>query len=330
MLRRLTAVRAAAALAVFVFHLGRWGVVAVPLFAIGYVGVAFFFVLSGFVLMWGTRPGLPARTFYRRRFARVWPSHFVMLLAALVLPVVAIDRGLRAAVPNLFLVQAWSHDGAVIYGMNGVSWSLACEAFFYATFPLSVLVVRRLPAPGRLTLAAVALLGEFLIAHLHPSYGFSFPIARLPEFLIGMVAASLLIDGWRPRLPPVGALLLIAVVWVLSRHLAQPMPDVTLVLPFAALIVSLAVRDLARPADGLLTHPWLVFAGEASFAFYLVHELAIINLKDHLGSSAVQVPVILAVSLSGAVALHLLVERPANKRLRDRSQSVALQPVGST
>ena len=64
--------------------------------------------------------------FYRRRFARVWPSHFVTLLVSLVVPVVAVSRGLTEAVPNLFLFQAWSRRRGVIFGMNGVSWSLSC------------------------------------------------------------------------------------------------------------------------------------------------------------------------------------------------------------
>src|SRR5262245_62142748 len=39
----------------------------------GTSGVTFFFVLSGFVLTWSARPGTKIRTFYRRRFARIFP-----------------------------------------------------------------------------------------------------------------------------------------------------------------------------------------------------------------------------------------------------------------
>ena len=40
----------------------------------GTSGVTFFFVLSGFVLTWSAQPGTKIRTFYRRRFARIWPA----------------------------------------------------------------------------------------------------------------------------------------------------------------------------------------------------------------------------------------------------------------
>src|ERR1700755_2106401 len=39
----------------------------------GYVGVGFFFILSGFVLTWTVRPGDSAGQFWRRRFAKVFP-----------------------------------------------------------------------------------------------------------------------------------------------------------------------------------------------------------------------------------------------------------------
>jgi hypothetical protein len=126
--------RAFAALAVFIFHLDAWQVAALPLklSSLGSSGVAFFFVLSGFVLAWGTDPRLPVKTFYRRRFARVYPLDLVTLVIASLVPVVAVDRSWEAAVANAFMLQAWFRDYKIVYGMNGVSWSLSCEAFFYA------------------------------------------------------------------------------------------------------------------------------------------------------------------------------------------------------
>src|SRR5947209_4696914 len=70
-LLRLTSLRAFAALAVFGFHtgtdLGWWP--GRHLLGLGYAGVTFFFVLSGFVLTWATSPTTPART--ERHYARL-------------------------------------------------------------------------------------------------------------------------------------------------------------------------------------------------------------------------------------------------------------------
>lgn len=105
-LPRLTSLRAFAALAVFGFHCGtvlNWAV-AQRLAGVGYVGVSFFFVLSGFVFAWSIPPGRPARDFYRRRLARVYTMHLVTASAARAL---FSSRSAWAVVSNLLLVHAW-------------------------------------------------------------------------------------------------------------------------------------------------------------------------------------------------------------------------------
>ncbi|HYA44548.1 MAG TPA: acyltransferase family protein [Acidimicrobiales bacterium] len=92
-----------------------------PAASIGSSAVALFFVLSGFVLAWSAKPGAQARAFYVRRVARIYPVHLVMLAAAAVLPVVQVARSVTVALPSLFLVQAWSTNLNVVYGMNGDS-----------------------------------------------------------------------------------------------------------------------------------------------------------------------------------------------------------------
>lgn len=327
LLPRLTSLRFFAAAAVFLFHLDLWDVASLPwdLASVGYAGVGLFFLLSGFVLAWGTRPGLPARTFYRRRFARVWPSHAVALLCAAVLPVVAVQRDPATAVPNLFLVQAWYiRDEGVVFGMNGVSWSLSCEAFFYATFPLAVLVVRRVPMALGWLAALAGLSCSLVLALEWPGPAFHLPLSRYGEFLLGLVAGVAVGNGWRPRVPGAAAAVAVVLGAAASGVLPFPLPGVVLAVPFLLLVLHLALRDLEQ-RRGWLQHRALVFAGEASFAFYLVHELAIVNLREHVPSRTLPaVLVITPVVLVAAVALHLLVERPANRLLRDRPGSIAL------
>ncbi|MGC0367614.1 peptidoglycan/LPS O-acetylase OafA/YrhL [Rhodococcus sp. 27YEA15] len=89
----LTGLRFCAAPAVFVCHaylvatmtgtrtLPEWATAA------GFAGVGFFFVLSGFVLTWSAKKNDSDLGFWRRRFVKIYPNHFVTWAIAIVLAV---------------------------------------------------------------------------------------------------------------------------------------------------------------------------------------------------------------------------------------------------
>src|SRR5258708_9253144 len=77
----LTSVRFFAAFHVVIFHFQAMQIFIGPVWfqklsSIGYVGVSFFFVLSGFILVY-TYAGRPLvlKNFWRARFARIYPAY---------------------------------------------------------------------------------------------------------------------------------------------------------------------------------------------------------------------------------------------------------------
>ena len=213
----LTGLRWWAAFAVFAHHMSNLAPlpIAGPL-AYGWHGVTFFFVLSGFVLTWSARPDVDSRTFWWRRFARIYPSHFVALILAIpvfyALTASADDWWVRSfSIPILLLsvvlLQGWSRDPVILFSGNPAAWTLSCEAFFYALFPgLNRLLVKLrqrgalLFALGAFTIAVALRVAQMLapdsfVAHL------PWPISRAPEFIIGMGFAWAIRCGWRPRIP---------------------------------------------------------------------------------------------------------------------------------
>jgi peptidoglycan/LPS O-acetylase OafA/YrhL len=332
-LPRLTSLRAFAALAVLGYHLMRhtdllphdaW-------FRYGFTGVGFFFILSGFVLTWSIRPHDGATDFWVRRFARVYPSHFVMLVVAVVVPVVPGAISWLGAVAGLLLVQAWFADWDVVFGMNAVSWSLSCEAFFYLCAPF---VIRRLAAPSRTRAIAaagvwVALTTAASVAFaLHSAtadvYIYTNPLGRSGEFVLGVLLAVLVEKGWRPRLPLAPCVLLLVVVAgalsVGPGNLRQAIADILLDPFFGLVILAAALADLDG-RRGMLHRRSLTYLGEVSFGFYLVHELVIVNLAPHLPSATkvdhvVSLTVIVGAALVSAMALHHVVELPCQGAVR--------------
>ena len=207
----LTGLRWVAALLVFGLHVhnfhyfgGTGGAVVAWGFGAGAGGVSFFFVLSGFVMLWSSRPGDSAPAFWRRRFARVYPVHLVTAALALLLAVTTGRLGvppLSGGLANVLLVHSWWHPWWQT--LDPVSWSLACEVFFYAAFPLLAPVLRRLGARGSAALAGASVLAVLVQSwadahHLLGWAAYTHPLARLPEFVLGAAAARLVVLGrWR-------------------------------------------------------------------------------------------------------------------------------------
>ena len=167
----------------------------------GYVGVTFFFVLSGFILTWSRRSGDTKSGFYRRRFARVYPLYFVTWLLAVAASFLAgDDKPIAGIVLSLILLQAWVPDPLIYGGGNPPGWSLSAEAFFYAVFPFL-----RLGKHTSRATAALLIVGASMTV-LGAAYAFSpwyshwvayySPIYNLGAFLVGVLLARAVKNGF--------------------------------------------------------------------------------------------------------------------------------------
>lgn len=344
-LRSLTGLRFFAAAAVVLYHAGIQSAPGYDqpyaLLRFAYLGVTFFFVLSGFVLVWSARDSDTASGFYRRRFARVWPVHALTFVAAIALAAAALidQRGpARSSLLNVTLLQAWSNDGEVVYGFNGVSWSLSCELFFYALFPLMLPIARRAGALATVA-AGVAWLvvGIVLATSVDQQWILvAFPAYRVGEFVVGMGLALWVLQGGRgaTRSLALGATVVsYAGLLVLNRLTAGALSDrpwlVALgILPAVALVLVTFARSDRAGVEGWSTAPWLVRLGQWSFALYMVHELLLRALSPVLEEHLWVAPfaVVACVALSGAV--YEWFERPVERRLRGRQRTaVQLEDV---
>jgi peptidoglycan/LPS O-acetylase OafA/YrhL len=347
-LQSLTSLRFFAALVVVVHHAGWLATTraaADDVLELGYVGVSFFFVLSGFVLTWSLSRKRSTRRFYWLRFARIWPLHAVT--TAYVLLCVAGQFWIPGATGILAVVtctHSWSTSQHTYYGLNGVSWSLSCEAFFYLLFPL---IVASLLGRRRGTLAAIAIVDAAALllvplstytlsgphgwASRHADWLFFVnPGFRFGEFLLGVALGCLFRAGWRSRVSLGTALFGCAatatvIAWLqVARvvHTPRPYAAALLVPWFGLVIAGAAGNDVAQRPSVLQARP-LIFLGEASFAFYLTHQIVQRSTdwerlvpagRPHAG--AVVFCLYLGTAVTVACLTHLLVERPAERWLR--------------
>jgi peptidoglycan/LPS O-acetylase OafA/YrhL len=306
----------------------------------GGLGVTFFFVLSGFILTWSARPGDRARSFWRRRAAKVVPSY----LAAWVLALVLIGTGTQTlqAVLTFFMVQSWVPDLNIAWAVNAPGWSLSTEALFYLAFPALYHFAKRIPARhlrfwvigvvagiAATCLFAYAFIpaGEAVVPNEpHHSadqfwFAYVFPVARLLDFALGiLVARAVLSDRWRGAgMAWSGVLLLAAYVASYYVPLLYGL-RLLCVVPAAMLIAAAAVAD----GEGRFTpfrNRAMTWLGEISYAFYLTHFIVVIYTRTLLGDRLFSTPVgiaLLAAQVAVSVliswALYAGVERPLTRR----------------
>jgi peptidoglycan/LPS O-acetylase OafA/YrhL len=339
----LTSLRFFAAAAVVILHLSLQ--FALPetigrLAGLGYVAVAFFFALSGFVLAWTAGPADTARRFYGRRFARIWPPHATV--TALTIPVIYLAGGepVWGALPFvLTFTQVWIPSPAWHYAFNGPSWSLGAEAFFYVLFPALINVARahqqRLRHLAAVTIAmmAAAALAVVLVVP-DTAWGFLLylnPLYRLGEFALGMLLALAVRRGWRAPWPtwvPVvaGAAVYVALVAFAPHDSEGAIPRIladSALLPFLFAIIAAAATADIRGRETPLRSRTLRALGDRSFALYLIHVPLITaghailagRTPGHTAGLALAIG-LLAASVGAAHLLYVAVERPAERRLR--------------
>ncbi|MFI5784011.1 acyltransferase family protein [Nocardia sp. NPDC051570] len=151
----LTGARSLAAFAVFLFHTALLqlfpfqqsgsGKLLKDLFSpqLGALGVAFFFLLSGFIIDWSFREGESSRAFYRRRALKLFPTHAIAALTVVVVLSVPLSN-IEAWLPNLLLFNEWTLHWHTTAELNAPSWSLSSEWLFYLLFPLAIPLMRKI------------------------------------------------------------------------------------------------------------------------------------------------------------------------------------------
>jgi peptidoglycan/LPS O-acetylase OafA/YrhL len=351
---QLTSLRYFAAFAVMLSHLDFLDASSIPgirwlynrLFHEGYCGVSFFFVLSGFIITHAYRDELlsgrmSTAGYLARRAARIFPMHWLVALPFMAWLVIAEDRTLDpvAVGLNLLLLHGWAMPGALHFSFNGPSWSLSDELFFYAMFPLLILLRPRIlgigTGVGILVVTALAIWS----AAAHPRYSndiewffYVNPLVRLTEFAAGILVYETYRAGRfrrRAGTPAEIALLVAVPVMMMTFSILEvPMPLRYQIayLPLMMALVFVFACGRGRVSRGLCA-PCLVLLGQASFSLYLIHRpifTLVHGLSERYLGEIAAIPVAAAL-LAGCSAASILVyrhiEAPVQRVLQRRLRS---------
>jgi peptidoglycan/LPS O-acetylase OafA/YrhL len=350
---QLDGLRAVAVYLVVAFHAG------ISAFSGGFIGVDVFFVLSGYLvtqlLMRDFRAAgrVNLRRFYSRRFRRLLPAAFVVLVitaavyTAVAAPVDVHDAigGFRAAflyVANWHFIGQSNDYFAADVNTNPVLhfWSLAVEEQFYLCWPLlfsgAYLVTRRAGARQWKLLRLIVAAGfvASLVAALHLStvnlnrayYGTD---TRAYELLAG---ALLAMTPWVMRIArtrrratqafapiAIAALVLIATSTI---HLGAIQRGVAATLLTSVVIVALEVSR-GGIVKRILSTPTATYLGRVSYGTYLWHWPVIIVATLRFRPNAVSLFALtgLVGTALASLSYEILEQRVRLSHLLDRFRS---------
>jgi len=242
----------------------------------GSFGVDIFFVISGFIMLYISKPSHTPGAFILNRVRRVAPLYwfFTLLMAMLflIMPAVFNNANLQAdaLLKSLFFIPHFSqaHPNEV-WPIVAPGWSLNFEMYFYAIFALSLFVAVRF----RLALISAVIIGVFVLAWMFPTSG---PVNQffrdnvVFEFIFGMILASLWLKG--VRLPSIAGVALFVLGFALLILHSQDLglrqfglPGiVTNGIPAAMVVAGTLYMVVPENKLGVLL-------GDASYALYLSH-----------------------------------------------------------
>ena len=307
-LNSLTSLRFFAALIVLIAHSILWFPSSkyLNIFRFGYLGVPFFFILSGFVLNWSYEQSTYTN-FLLRRIARIYPLHLLMFVLCLITknifdsPLAGSSTSRFGMMANILMLQSWFYDDVTIrQGWNGVSWTLSCEVFFYICSPFIFKILNKTSSLDLFLRCGCIIYGILLLYTAYVSVNQNIkirdmmlflPLVRLFEYISGALVAEyikryvkntqnltfnvdIINNILNIKVIIIFMLLPIIIFCLVSpyTHLGLYFPSL-LILPGSLLLLShLALRDISGTEKRILTNPFLVKLGDLSFTVYMTHQ----------------------------------------------------------
>lgn len=289
-----------------------------------YLGINFFFIISGFVILLSAQDGKP-RQFILSRFIRLYPAYWLCVLltagAAVAFNQPAYQLEWTHVLVNLTMLQ----NGFDVPLVDGVYWTLWMELKFYALVLVMIWLrwLRFLP-----WFCGVVLVGSIIGLETPLAVNVEHFVAGFPHwagyFACGCVLYLVRVRGFNWGY---GLLILLSVIFCVRQNQVftelmigwyqVPFTEwvsVIATLGFYALLAMIALRK-----EGLLRDPRFYYLGVLTYPLYLVHEnigFMMFNAWHELLPGWLLVSGVVIFMLILAWLIHRYVEKPAQTWLK--------------
>jgi len=336
MFRTLQAGRGIAAISVLLYHLNKQMDVdfgySIPPFTIGFSGVDFFFVLSGFIIYYSHRLEVgtgQVGQYFRKRFIRLFPVYWIVLAGALAVIFLIPSFGEPPQRQLLVILSSVTLVPLEPTTVIGQAWTLYHEVLFYAVFGLW-LIDRRFGWLGFVWLAACAT----RLTSTAPVWNEIGDLLRFLTSPLNLLFGLGVLTAWaQTHLPPsrpriaaaAGAAILVIVAPFMPAQAAWM--HMTFGIGCALIVYGLCALE---NKDRMHPPSWLGGLGDASYSIYLTHTFLI--SAGAMLLQQIQLPIAAgflflgSFALAGGVMFHRWVEKPVLGLLR-RTLSARERPV---
>lgn len=283
----------------------------------GFVGVSFFFMLSGFIIAYNyqkkfSENKITKRTFWVARIARIYPLHWLTLLIAVALGNYVIASGTidwcKHFLASLTLTNAYIPKDNYFFSFNSPSWSLCCEQLFYICFPFLIAFTKdyRKLLSTFLICAILSIVGMYFTPMITSSQGSIIEIASIALFLSFYLYAAEIPKVYRYS----------CYYWI----------------PIAFILISFSLQK--GMVSRLLSNRLLVIGGEISYSFYLIHLFVLLSYAKWQKESDfhidwyISIPLLFCVIILLSLFSYYHFEKPMNKLVKTLLNKQSMrQPV---
>ncbi|MFN6561630.1 MAG: acyltransferase family protein [Nostoc sp. ChiSLP01] len=313
------------------------------IFHFGWIGVDFFFVLSGFIIFYIHQYdiGKPnkLKSFITKRFIRIYPLYWIVLASKILASIFTnykdtiYQTGAGEVLKAFLLIP---QDRAILNtNFIGVSWTLSYEIFFYCLFAGLILFDTKICRAIIVAWIAGVLLNLFNLLPIGNNFilKFIFDEHNL-EFILGCLAAYTISQSkFKFKNSLIYTSLFLLVLSVINTKYREfdvsGIPSlISYGIPFTLLIIGSVYLEMSSK----INIPFiLIYLGDASYSIYLTHGFFLSNISKILDALVRKtevlytiinfnviafITVVIAVAMGSSI--HTYIEKPLIINLRNK------------
>jgi len=309
------------------------------IFNFGGSGVDFFFVLSGFIILYIHKSDIgntsKLKSFLIKRVTRIYPIYWVVLtlkLSASLFFAYDADTSQRNIIEIFKAYMLFPQSREILSSsFLGVSWTLSYEVFFYIIFCLLIGFKPKLSFPIVfiwLLLTFTHFIGIFDLPKDSLMLNFIFDEHNL-EFFLGCVAGYIVSKHKIPQemtLICLGAFLYTLGAINYYYNVVDISPVISFGIPSMLLVVGSTSLEMRKHVH---VNDVLIYIGNASYSIYLMHGFAINNITKILWKVAPDITenimilnivglIVAFISLLFGCAVYSYIEKPLFSALKPK------------